>query len=115
MACTRGLYTRLCTRGLYTRLVHAACTRGLYTTTCIPRLYTRLCTRDLSAHTTLYQGSVAAAWVIYTMMFGYPIPTDDSAQFNQTASQIYLHTRSRPMTARNLITMTTSQDDKVSG
>jgi|SRR6516165_6035581 len=60
------LYTRLhaaCTLGS----VHVACTlgtfrtRGLYTTTCIPRLYTRLCTRDLSAHTTLYQGSVAAA------------------------------------------------------
>jgi hypothetical protein len=32
--------------------------------------------------------------VIYTMMFGYPIPTDDSPQFdNQTACQIYLHTR----------------------
>jgi hypothetical protein len=27
------------------------------------------------------------------MMFGYPIPTDDSTQFDsQTACQIYLHT-----------------------
>jgi len=42
------------------------------------------------------QGSVTAAWVIYTMMFGYPISTNDTNEFdNQTACQIYLHTRER--------------------
>ena len=42
------------------------------------------------------QGSVTAAWVIYAMMFGYPISTNDTNEFdNQTACQIYLHTRER--------------------
>jgi hypothetical protein len=38
-------------------------------------------------------GTIAAkSWVIYTLMFGYPIPTNDTQSFdNKTACQIYLH------------------------
>lgn len=33
-------------------------------------------------------------FVIYTMLFGYGIPTRDTEQFtNESACQIYLHTR----------------------
>ena len=34
-----------------------------------------------------------AIWIIYTLMFGYPVPTRDSPQFtNQTSCLIYLGT-----------------------
>ena len=38
------------------------------------------------------QGTVAAVWMIYTVLFGYP--TNDDTKFdNETACQIYLHTQ----------------------
>ena len=80
MTCTHGLYTRPCTLGfvLASRIARFACQGSV----------------EGATTTMIEQGSVAAAWVIYTMMFGYPIPTDDSAQFDkQTVCQIYLNTQ----------------------
>ena len=34
----------------------------------------------------------ASVWIIYTLMFGYPIPTRDEHEFtNQTACVIHMH------------------------
>ena len=34
----------------------------------------------------------AAVWIIYTLMFGYPVPTHDAHEFtNQTACLIHMH------------------------
>jgi hypothetical protein len=34
----------------------------------------------------------AAVWVIYTLMFGYPVPLNDTHEFtNQTACELYKH------------------------
>lgn len=36
-------------------------------------------------------------WMIYTLMFGYGVPTKDEAVFtNESACQIYLHTHYDP-------------------
>ena len=90
MTCIHDLYTRPCTLGFVLA----------------PRIARFACQGRVEGPTTamIEQGSVTAAWVIYTMMFGYPISTNDTNEFdNQTACQIYLHTRSRPMTVRNSI------------
>jgi hypothetical protein len=32
-------------------------------------------------------------WIVYTLMFGYPVPTPESPQFNnETACRVYLGT-----------------------
>jgi hypothetical protein len=36
-----------------------------------------------------------AIWIIYTLMFGYPVPTRDEHEFtNRTACEIYKHSYS---------------------
>jgi hypothetical protein len=38
----------------------------------------------------------SAIWIVYTLMFGYPVPTRDSPEFtNQTACVIYMHSFSQ--------------------
>jgi hypothetical protein len=33
-----------------------------------------------------------AIWIVYTLMFGYPVPTLDEHEFtNQTACEIHMH------------------------
>lgn len=37
----------------------------------------------------------AAIWIVYTLMFGYPVPTHDTHEFaNKAACEIYKHTYS---------------------
>jgi hypothetical protein len=34
----------------------------------------------------------AAIWIVYTLMFGYPVPTYDEHEFtNRTACEIHMH------------------------
>lgn len=37
----------------------------------------------------------AAIWIVYTLMFGYPVPTYDEHEFtNRTACEIHMHSYS---------------------
>jgi len=59
-----------------------------------------------------------AIWIVYTLMFGYPVPTLDEHEFtNQSACMIYMHSFTQEVVdafqlvcARRSVAVTTVQE-----